>query len=236
MCRQGVNGSVLQVLRGLASGPPNGESFCSQPVSEPGHVAVAVERIGDQIERLERDQSIKSSRSHTGDLIGVQRQRLQVHQPVEYLFVDLLYRVLRQNTEKFMACDMLIFGEEYFQKAYISIILWAPSKAPSSMLEIWLRLKSTLSKLGNRLNNPKAGMEEIWLSFKSSLLVVLGKSMGISGTHIFIVRKLFFKLKFVTFEFSVGTIDGSTLAITLPWTIGVFGTSVFLCNGIVSCK
>ena len=116
MCRQGVNGSVLQVLRGLASGPPNGESFCSQPVSEPGHVAVAVERIGDQIERLERDQSIKSSRSHTGDLIGVQRQRLQVHQPVEYLFVDLLYRVLRQNTEKFMACDMLILGE-YFSES-----------------------------------------------------------------------------------------------------------------------
>ena len=88
MCRQGVNGSVLQVLRGLASGPPNGESFCSQPVSEPSHVAVAVERIGDQIERLERDQSIKSSRSHTGDLIGVQRQRLQVQPGRPQLLAD----------------------------------------------------------------------------------------------------------------------------------------------------
>ena len=66
-----MNGSVLQVLRGCASGTPDGESFCSQPVGEPGHVAVAVKRIGDQIERLERDQSIKSSRSDTGDLVGV---------------------------------------------------------------------------------------------------------------------------------------------------------------------
>ena len=64
--------------------------------------------------------------------------------------------------------------------SYISIILLAPSKAPSSMFEILLRLKSTLSKLGKRLNNPNAGMEVILLSFNSSLFVVFGKSIGIS--------------------------------------------------------
>ena len=63
---------------------------------------------------------------------------------------------------------------------YISIILLAPSKAPSSMFEILLRLKSTLSKLGKRLNNPNAGMDVILLSFNSSLFVVFGKSIGIS--------------------------------------------------------
>ena len=60
------------------------------------------------------------------------------------------------------------------------MILFAPSKAPSSIVEIWFRLRSTLSKCGKRLNNPKAGIEVILLSFKSSLLVVLGKSIGIS--------------------------------------------------------
>ena len=71
--------------------------------------------------------------------------------------------------------------EKIFWKwTYISIILLAPSKAPSSMFEIWFRLKSTLSKFGSRLNNPKAGIEVIWLSFNSSLFVVFGKSIGIS--------------------------------------------------------
>ena len=48
------------------------------------------------------------------------------------------------------------------------------------MFEILFRLKSTVSKLGKRLNNPNAGMEVILLSFNSSLFVVFGKSIGIS--------------------------------------------------------
>ena len=39
-----------------------------------------------------------------------------------------------------------------------------------------------------------------------------------------------------TFEFSVGTIHSSTLTITFTWTIGILWTSIFLGNGVVSCK
>jgi hypothetical protein len=71
-------------------------------------------------------------------------------------------------------------GFHFTLRAYISKILFAPSKAPSSMSAIWLRLRSTLSKLGKRLNSPKAGIEVIKLSFISSLVVVFGRSIGIS--------------------------------------------------------
>ena len=39
-------------------------TFLSDPVREPGHVAVAVEGVGDQVQRLEAGQLIKRTRGH----------------------------------------------------------------------------------------------------------------------------------------------------------------------------
>lgn len=61
-------------------------------------MAVAVEGIGDKIEWLKGDQGVKSSRCHTRDLVGVQRQSFQVDQSVENLFVDFFHHIFRQNT------------------------------------------------------------------------------------------------------------------------------------------
>ena len=79
-----MNGSVLQVLRGCTSGTPDGESFCSQPVGEPGHVAVAVERVGDEVEGGERGEFVKGSRSDAADLVPKQAQTFQVVQALEH--------------------------------------------------------------------------------------------------------------------------------------------------------
>ena len=48
----------------------------------------------------------------------------------------------------------------------------------------------------------------------------------------------FFSIKaiFLTFELPMGTIHSTTLTITFARTIGILWTSVFLGNGIVSCK
>ena len=61
---------------------------------------------------------------------------------------------------------------------YISRILFAPSKAPSSITSILLRLRSRLSNCGSRLNKPRAGTRVILLSFKRSRFAVLGRSNG----------------------------------------------------------
>ena len=62
-------GPILEMRWESTSGPSSGESFGSQPISEPSHVAVAIEWIGDQIEGLQRDQGIKGSRGDTRDFI-----------------------------------------------------------------------------------------------------------------------------------------------------------------------
>ena len=53
-------------------------SLPSQPVSEPGHVAVAVEGVGDQIEALETGQLVEGPRRDAADDVPVEGETLQV--------------------------------------------------------------------------------------------------------------------------------------------------------------
>lgn len=52
----------------------------------PGHVAVAVEGVGYEVERGERGQLVEGSRSHTTDLVPKQAQALQVVQALWKIF------------------------------------------------------------------------------------------------------------------------------------------------------
>ena len=52
----------------------------------PGHVAVAVEGVGDEVERGEGGQLVEGSGSHTTDLIPKQAQALQVVQALWKIF------------------------------------------------------------------------------------------------------------------------------------------------------
>ena len=40
-------------------------TFLSEPVSKPGHVTVAVEGVGDQVQRLQAGQLVKRTGCHT---------------------------------------------------------------------------------------------------------------------------------------------------------------------------
>ena len=71
---------------------------------------------------------------------------------------------------------LLLFIYSYV--TYISKMLLAPSNAPSSIISIRFRLKSTLSSWGSRLNKPRAGTRVILLSFKRSRFAVFGRSRG----------------------------------------------------------
>ena len=48
--REGMDGPVFEVVWVGTSGPACCETLQPQPVGKPGHVAVAVERVGDEIE------------------------------------------------------------------------------------------------------------------------------------------------------------------------------------------
>ena len=52
----------------------------------PGHVAVAVEGVGDEVEGGERGQLVEGSRRHTTDLVPKQAQALQVVQALWKIF------------------------------------------------------------------------------------------------------------------------------------------------------
>lgn len=144
---------VLEVVRVGASGPACSETFGPQPVGEPGHVAVAVERVGDQVEGFEGDQRIEGSRGHALDPIRVQGQALQVHQAVEQLAVDVADPVVREDSggnrsthterrcRRGPASSMDSFATG---TTYISSMELAPSKAPSSTDSMRFRLRSRL--------------------------------------------------------------------------------------------
>ena len=82
-----MNGPVLEVVRMGAPRSAGGEPFQPQPVGEPGHVAVAVEGVGDEVERGEGGQLVEGSRRHTTDLVPKQAQALQVVQALWKIFV-----------------------------------------------------------------------------------------------------------------------------------------------------
>ena len=67
-----MNGPVLEVVRMGAPGSAGGEPFQPQPVSEPGHVAIAVEGVGDQVEGSKGHQRVKGPGGHAADPVGVQ--------------------------------------------------------------------------------------------------------------------------------------------------------------------
>ena len=50
MRSEAVNGFIFQMNRLHTPGARVGEAASSEPVSKPGHVTVAVERVGDQVE------------------------------------------------------------------------------------------------------------------------------------------------------------------------------------------
>ena len=84
---QAVDSFVLEMLRFVTSGTTVGQSPPPQPVCEPGHVAVAVEGVGDEVEGGERGQLVEGSRRHTTDLVPKQAQALQVVQALWKIFV-----------------------------------------------------------------------------------------------------------------------------------------------------
>ena len=84
-----MNRPVFQMGGGGTPRTPLGEPLGSQPVGEPGHVAVAVERVGDKVQGLQGHQGVERPRGHAADGVGVQAERLEVHEAVEDLFVDL---------------------------------------------------------------------------------------------------------------------------------------------------
>ena len=61
------------------------------------------------------------------------------------------------------------------ERTYISEILLAPSKAPSSITSMEFLLRSRVVNCGRRLNSPIAGILEMRLSLSSRVTVVWGK-------------------------------------------------------------
>ena len=67
-----VNSFVLQMSRFVTARSTVGESSSAEPVCKPGHVAVAVEGVGDEVERGHAGQLVKGPRGHTADHVAIQ--------------------------------------------------------------------------------------------------------------------------------------------------------------------
>ena len=66
----------------------------------PGHVAVAVEGVGDEVESAEGDESVEGPRGDAADLVRVEGERVQVDQAVKQLLVDVGNGVLGKCSGK----------------------------------------------------------------------------------------------------------------------------------------
>ena len=84
---EAVDGFVLQMNGFDAPRPAVGQPPSPEPVSEPGHVAVAVERVGDQVEAGQAGQLVEGPRGHAADQVPVQGQALEVVQAPEHCSV-----------------------------------------------------------------------------------------------------------------------------------------------------
>ena len=69
-----VDRLVLQRCRLDAARPASSESALPQPVSEPGHVAVAVKRVRDEVEGSEAGQGVKSAWGDAADDVAIERE------------------------------------------------------------------------------------------------------------------------------------------------------------------
>ena len=67
------------------------------------------------------------------------------------------------------------------------------------------------------------------MTYEKKNIAIFHRRVTVNGWVFPIVRRR-------TFEFSMGTIHGPTLAITLAWTIGILWTGIFLAKRVVSCK
>ena len=74
---------VFQVVRVGTPRSPSGEALGPQPVSEPGHVAIAVEGVGDQVEGSQGHQRVEGPGGHAADPVGVQAQTLYIDQALD---------------------------------------------------------------------------------------------------------------------------------------------------------
>ena len=82
-----MDGPVFEVVWMGTSGPACSETLQPQPVGKPGHVAVAVERVGDQVEAGQAGQLVEGPRGHAADQVPVQGQALEVVQAPEHCSV-----------------------------------------------------------------------------------------------------------------------------------------------------
>ena len=164
------------------------ESFYSKPICKPCHVTITVKWVGNQVQRFKADKGVKSSWGDTANLIWIKGQAFQLNKSMKQFAVDVPDSIFRKNSimnkwyqiskkckqKKVSKCTI----SRQLKSTYISRILFAPSKAPSSITSIRLRLRSRLSNCGSRLNKPRAGTRVILLSFKRSRFAVLGRSNG----------------------------------------------------------
>ena len=69
---EAVDGFVLQMNGFDAPRPAVGQPPSPEPVREPGHVAVAVEGVGDEVEAGQARQLVECSRSDAADEVTIQ--------------------------------------------------------------------------------------------------------------------------------------------------------------------
>ena len=62
-------------------------------------MTIAVERVGDQVQRLQGDERVERARGDTADPVRVQGQGLEVDEAVEQLLVDVGDLVFGEDTE-----------------------------------------------------------------------------------------------------------------------------------------
>ena len=109
---EAVNGFIFQVTRLHTSGPGVGEAPSPEPVSKPGHVTVAVERVGDQVEAGHRGQLVKGPRGDAGDEVAVQGEGLEVVEASEHCSVhncDLILGEKSGNNNAALINQLLIY-------------------------------------------------------------------------------------------------------------------------------
>ena len=95
---EAVNSFVFQMNWLDTPGTRVGEAAPPEPVSEPGHVTVAVEGVGDEVEAGQGAQLVEGPRSDAGDEVAVERERLEVVKASEHCSVHNCDLILRQKS------------------------------------------------------------------------------------------------------------------------------------------
>ena len=96
---EAVNSFVFQMNWLDTPGTRVGEAAPPEPVGEPGHVTVAVEGVGDEVEAGQGAQLVEGPRSDAGDEVAVQRERLEVVKASEHCSIHNRDLILGQKSE-----------------------------------------------------------------------------------------------------------------------------------------